>query len=80
MKPKTPIMIKAENDLRLAVLGYLVSISPASVWMYQIIEHFKGFGERALRSSVRKLISSGLVKEYSGMFFASENGVKQIKR
>lgn len=79
MKMKTPIMLKAENDLRLAVLGYLAAISPASRWMNQIIDHFPNYGQRAIRSSVRKLVAAGLVKDYSGQFFASSNGVKSIK-
>lgn len=80
MRTKTHIMIKAENDLCLAVLGYLVSIAPGARWMSQIIDHFNGYSERAIRSSVRKLILNGLVKDSLGMFFASENGVKTIKK
>jgi len=80
MTTKNPLLLKAENDLRLAILGYLVSISPRSVWISQIIDHFSGYGEKAIRSSVRKLVLNGLVKDYSGMFFASENGVKSIKK
>lgn len=69
-------LLDPQQSIRLskAVLAYLISVSPRSLYLKQIIDHYPHYHSRDITRSLRWLYQRGLVRQMASLFYSTDAG------